>query len=551
MKRLAPLAAAAIAALLLSPGQPAEARPGAAAEPPADCRAEIGYDRFTSLSGYKLPTALGPKTCIPFTTVAAHPPAGYRGDFYVDQYTDAKLRARWHECKQDPECYQRVERQILARKPPNREYGMTDPRQLYLLGKVPGPEPIDLRQVRRPGFFARAPYREPIAALDNRASVVEFTAPADTYDRLHAGHTGDIKLRGWYIRGDGVADRRGHRKRALVIWVGGGGDRIAAIDDPSDHLYHIDAAGKLVMDSFPNATTGASGPHAWRAVWTALNAAGFDVLALDRRGIGLSGGFTDTNTLQQGRDLLKIVADLRSGAGMRALSPDGRLLAGADAAAMLRGGPPAGGLPVLLLGSSRGTMSSGWAMTINFDRDCAYDAANVTCGPARRDPAIKGAMLVAEFSSGVGYVPADMTAEDNSRGLGKDRGLFIAGTEEELNIVFFPSSAILAGVSKWPSAFFARGLWCYADGLEGTVDSYSRVRGPKELVVVRGPHPFETWPEEEQQRVTGRMIAYARTVVLGGREVQGGRPWSNMRELVATAGDVWEASSRPGAVARR
>jgi hypothetical protein len=195
-------------------------------------------------------------------------------------------------------------------------------------------------------------------------------------------------------------------------------------------------------------------------------------------------------------------------------------------------------------------MASGWAMAMNFDKDCGYDMPSPSCGPAHRDPAIRGAMLVAEFSSGVGYLPADMTPEDDSRGLGKDRGLFIAGTEEELNIVFFPSSAILAGISKWPSAFFARGLWCYADGLEGTVDSYSRVRGPKELVVVRGPHPFETWPAEEQQRLTGRMIAYARTVVLGGRAVPGGRRWSNLKELVATAGDFWERSSRPGAVAR-
>jgi hypothetical protein len=62
---------------------------------------------------------------------------------------------------------------------------------------------------------------------------------------------------------------------------------------------------------------------------------------------------------------------------------------------------------------------------------------------------------------------------------------------------------------------------------------------------VRGPHPFETWPAEEKARVEDRIIAYARTVVLGGKDVPGRRPWSDMKELVATSGDVWEPSTHP------
>jgi hypothetical protein len=116
--------------------------------------------------------------------------------------------------------------------------------------------------------------------------------------------------------------------------------------------------------------------------------------------------------------------------------------------------------------------------------------------------------------------------------------------------VFFPSSAILAGLHKWPSAFFARGLWCYADGLEGEMDSYSRISGPKDLVVVRGPHPFETWPAEEKARVEERMMAYARAVVLGHKSVPGRRTWTNMKELVATTGDVWEPSTQPTVAAK-
>jgi hypothetical protein len=240
-----------------------------------------------------------------------------------------------------------------------------------------------------------------------------------------------------------------------------------------------------------------------------------------------------------------VIGELRTGQGMRALTPDGKLLKGREAAASVRGAAPESGLPVMFMGSSRGTMASGWAMTQNFDKDCSYDLPKITCAPARHDPHVKGAILVAEFSSGVGYLPAETSPKDDGRGPGRDRGLFIGGIEVENNIVFFPSSAILAGVSKWPSAFFARGLWCYADGLEGTMDSYSRVHGLKELVVVRGPHPYETWPAEEKRRVQDRIIAYARTVALGGRTITGGRPWTDMKTLVATSGDVWEPSTHP------
>src|SRR6185437_9767839 len=114
-------------------------------------------------------------------------------------------------------------------------------------------------------------------------------------------------------------------------------------------------------------------------------------------------------TLQQGHDLLRIVADLRSGAGLRALTPAGAVTTGQAAAAAVHGSAPAKGLPVLFLGSSRGTMSSGWAMTINFDKDCSYDLPTISCKPPVRDASIKGAILIADFSSGVGYLESETT----------------------------------------------------------------------------------------------------------------------------------------------
>jgi hypothetical protein len=516
--------------------------------PSPECHAYVGYDRDMVLPGYILPTSAGPRTCIPFTSTRARKPAGYHGDFYVDNFTDDKLRKRWEHCENDKDCRKRVYDQVVKRHPPNKEHDLQDPHGRFLLGKIEekGGD-TDLTQIRRPAFFARAPYNEPIAAADGDTSVVEFTAPVEAYERLRMNMTGDIKLRGWYIRGAGVSDGKGRRKRALIIMNGGGGDRVTAIDDPKDVAYVVDKQSGLTIpdDDWPKGGTGVQGERYWRQTWYRLHQAGFDVLAMDRRGVGISGGYSDTNTLQQGHDLLDIVAALRSGRGMRALGPDGKLALGADAARSVRGGPTEAGLPVFFMGSSRGTMASGWAMTINFDKDCSYDLPTIACKAPVEDHTVKGAILIADFSSGVGYLEGETSSKDDGRGPGKDRGLFIGGIEEKNNIVFFPSSAIIRGIGKWPSGFFARGLWCYADGLEGEISSYSRVKGLRELDVVRGPHPFETWPAQEKDRIRDRIIAYATAVLFDAKSIPGQRPWTNMKQLVATSDDVWEPSTKP------
>jgi pimeloyl-ACP methyl ester carboxylesterase len=499
------------------------------------------------MSGYLLPTSAGEKTCIPFSSVAVYPPAGYQGDFYVDEFSDAKLRERWEQCKRDKACHDRVLAQVTARRPPNKEYGITDPRHIHLLGKPQHHADVDLESIRRPAFFAAAPYSEPIAKLDSRTYTVEFTAPPDPHERIHKKMTDPVKLRGWYIRGDGVDDGQGGKRRALIVMTSGGGGRIAAITHPSDRLYRIEPDGKTRINSFPNETSAATGQQMWRELGTVFHGAGFDVLLYDRRGVGISSGYSDTNTLQQGRDLLAMIANLRTGEGLRAMAPSGAVHKGRAAAEIVRGTTDAG-LPVLLFGNSRGTMASGWAMTLNFDKDCTYDLPKISCAKPVGDRTIKGAILMAEFSSGPGYVMDKPSPEDESRGLGTDRGLFIAGMALEHNVVFFPSSAILGGVHNWPAAFFARGLWDYAASLQGTMDSYSRVNGPKELVVVRAPHPYEVWPASEQRRVQERMVTFAQAVIQGRSSVDGGRRWTNMKELVATSSDVWEESTQPTVV---
>ncbi|MGH8300498.1 MAG: hypothetical protein ACRET5_03425, partial [Steroidobacteraceae bacterium] len=501
--------------------------------PPAECSVYVGYDRDAVLPGYRLRGSGGAPMCVPFATTAAHPPRGYQGDFYVSEFTDAKLRERWQACRADPPCFKRIEAHIQRRLPPNVDRKIRSAQARYLLGAVDQDDDgLPLSKIRRPAFFGLAPWREAIAKAEPRTYTIELSAGRGPYDHLIMHLSRPIELRGWYLRGAGVPDGRGHLTRALIIMSNGGGGHLVAIEAPHEPLYHVDPkTGKSVWNHFPSAATGAGGQRAWRDLLYQLNEAGFDVLSYDRRGIGISGGYCDTNTLQQGRDLLNVAAALPTGAGIRVLTPDGRIASGLAAAKAIFGGADAARMPVFLGGDSRGTMAVGWAMTRNFYRACDYDMPQVTCRPPRRLPNIRGAIQIGDFSAGIGYLTAP-TQQDDS-----DRGLYTAGTETQYHIVFFPSSEVLAGIHTWPALIIARGAWDYAESLESAIDVYERVQGPKDLVVIRGPHTFEVWPRSERARVAARIAAFARAVVAGRTSVPDAAKWSNMKQLLATAPD--------------
>jgi hypothetical protein len=152
----------------------------------------------------------------------------------------------------------------------------------------------------------KEPYHEAIAEAASRTWIVEFTAAHDAFEKLHLGAVGSIKLRGWYIEGKGVDDGNGARTRALIVISAGGGNQLTAIQNLADQPYTIDpATDRIAENHFPNATTEGFGMARWRQILHRLNEAGFDVLAYDRRGEGLSGGFSDPNTLEQSADIFK------------------------------------------------------------------------------------------------------------------------------------------------------------------------------------------------------------------------------------------------------
>ncbi|QHI99905.1 hypothetical protein GT347_19115 [Xylophilus rhododendri] len=533
---LVPAAALSLAGCAAPAGSPA---PIARATPPApDCRAWVGTDRNQEMSGYLLPRQGGGSVCVPLGVNASTAPAGYQGDYHVAEFTDAKLKERWSACKADAACFARVDAQMQRWLPPNkarstRTTGTVDP-----VGRIDSEGSVDLGQIRRPGFFAKPPYAESIAAAEARTSVVEFTVPRDTFERIDLKMADPIKLRGWYIAGSGVDDGHGGRMRALVLFAPGGGGQLTAIQHPDEKAYRIDpTTGRTVDIRFPNTTTETMGQRWYRENLQALNAAGFDVLAYDRRGEGISGGFSDTNTLEQGEDVFRVLAQLDSGQGMRLRLPDGRVLEGAAAAGQLLGGQTSRQIPLLLAGYSRGSMSTAWAMSRNFDRACSYDMPQPVCEPARGLQNIKGAILLSSFASGAGYLPGSPDLAD--------RNLFLGGMAADHHILFYPNSTPLAGMQRWPAAFFGKGLWDRAETLEGTIAAYDRIPGAREIVVARGPHSIETWPESDKQYLRERMVAFAKVAIVGGKEVPGARPWTDLKSLVGSTPDSWEPSSAP------
>jgi hypothetical protein len=213
------------------------------------------------------------------------------------------------------------------------------------------------------------------------------------------------------------------------------------------------------------------------------------------------------------------------------------LLEGAAAGGRLMAGQRARQIPLLLLGNSRGSMATGWAMAKNYAGGCTYDLDTVTCAPAKGFANIKGAILYASFVSGAGYLPQ---ASDLA-----DRNLFLGGMAADNYVAFYPNSAVLASMNRWPAVFFAKGLWDRAESLEGTIAAYDRVPGLREIVVVRGPHSMEMWPDQDMSYVRTRMVEFAKAAVQGRTSLPGARPWTNIKELVATTPDSWELSSRP------
>jgi pimeloyl-ACP methyl ester carboxylesterase len=486
--------------------------------PPTDCTAPVGVDPQTTLPGYLVSDDTLGVTCVPFRQEPLAPP-GYQGDYRVDAFSDQVLRDMLAQCEAQPPCSAIAN----AHNYQPTQFRLTG--SLVPEGKIDPHAPnVDLREIRRPGFFGQAPYHEPIAEAEERTYTFEFTVPAEPYERLNRGITTPVKLRGWYLRGAGVQQGNGHRVQALAIFVGGRSVETTTVQDPRDPLYTRSAStGRFENVTYPARGTEQWAGRHWRQYLNQLNQAGFDVLTFDKRGHGISGGITADNVLQQGLDMLRAIDALGSGDGVRIVGPDGRERSGRAAVRALVPNHIRH-LPIVLGGPSQGSAATMWAMHANFNRWCELDLHDRPCHrPWGHN--VTGAVLLSGFP-----IVNPTLAEAARRKVNHIVG--IATTSEPL-----------AGIGSWPAVFFGKGLF---DGIQGpflTFNAYLRVRGDKDLVFVRGPHSEVAFGAGNLALMQDRVAKFAVRAVLGQRNNQ--PTYRTLREAVAASPQIWEPSTQP------
>jgi hypothetical protein len=491
----------------------------------------VGWDQNQELPAYRVSRPNGSSELVPFTPLAQIPPAGAGSEWYVDNFTDTVIKSRWRAARDSPELLAQIhaQRDNIAVPHQFRATGSIDPR-----GRIDANTRIDLRDIRRPGFFGSSPWREPIVEAEGATTIVEVAVPREPYERLHMGLSDAIAIRGWHLAGRGIPDGRGGRRRALVVLTAGRSIETTAIQHPDDEPAWWDDTLKCwIQREYPGAGTECWGARSWRnnyirRFWSE----GFDVLTLDKRGHGISGGDNDSNTNEQAHDVFRALEALETGIGLRLLTPEGELLEGGAAAGrLLAGYRRSKDIPVFLSGASQGCMVTQWAMHKNFVGSCDFDRS-----PAPEDGRlgydIRGALLLAPFSAGLGYRAAMESLAEASR-------------RAELNVQMFPTSEVLAHIHTWPALFIGRGLWDFAESLEGSFEAYRRASQPKDFVAVRGPHGENEWGQGNIEHLAARMVAFARRVLI---DPQAGRPeFSTIRALVQAAPDHWPTEAWPRA----
>ena len=518
----AALAAAALALAHAVATPRAQAAAPDAAAPPVDCTATVGYALNRSLPGYVVPDAQLGTVCVPFTQVPPAP-ADYEGDYHVNEFSDAAARERLAACAAQPPCPAITYQQSYV--PP--QFRLTG--SLVPFGKIdPHAPDVDLRTIRRPQFFGEPPYVEPIGAAEDDTYTFEYTVPAEPYERINHAITAPVRLRGWYLKGDGIANRRG-RRHALAIFVGGRTIETTAAQHPRDPLYTRSDSGMYTAVDYPGRQTEKWGMRQWRQYLYKLNRAGFDVLSVDKRGHGISGGISADNALRQGLDMLGAIDALRTGTGVRTLGPDGEPRAGRHAVhELLSRRAAADRMPIILGGSSQGAMATAWAMNANFNSWCELDLPDRPCHPPAGHRNVKGAVLLAAIFGGFGD-PAQLVHP---------------AAEREVNhIAFLPTSEPLAGIGSWPAVFFGKGLWDDVQGPFATFEAYRRAGALKELLFVRGPHSEVEHGPENVALMQDRAAKFAARAAFG--KPSGQVPYTDLRQAIEASPPSWEPSTQP------
>jgi pimeloyl-ACP methyl ester carboxylesterase len=339
---------------------------------------------------------------------------------------------------------------------------------------------LKLTDIRRPAFFGRAPYFEEIAKGEQNTYTIEFTVPRDTLERLQLKMTAPVKLRGWFIQGNGVPDAKGKKRHALVIFICGLSGQWFTISHPDVPSYRYNVQTKQ-YESLSPPDSFFLGEKTMRRYLYGFYQAGFDVLAVDKRGHGVSGGVNALNSVEMSEDIFRMLDQFESGEGLTVLAPSGQLLQGKQTAGLLLRGMSAKQVPVIIGGQSQGTIVTSEAMQKNFVGFTAFNEPGQKFSPAKKYN-IKAALLLSGLPAGLGYVNVDPMLVYRE-----------AAYRVEKNTGMVSTSEILANIDKWPAVFMGHGLWDKYQSPEGAYDAYHRAEGLKELIYVKAMHTTAFW----------------------------------------------------------
>ena len=375
----------------------------------------------------------------------------------------------------------------------------------------PAAPPPDLSGVATPADFPD----EVFSSLQSRTTRVEFEVPKSDFEKLgfqpihvpvsippDPNPDVPLKLRGWYIRGDGLSRHDGN-----------GAHGPAEIKHP----LIIMSSGFPYSIAYRDLVGGINVGRQMRKTITYLVASGYDVLFFDKRGHGYSEGLLDG----MGEDVFRALDQLDRGViiedgiplSLKIITPDGRTLEGTAAAAEHLLGPSynARSKPIVFRGFSYGSSQLQKAMAMNYSnlpveyRFMRDDSGNIVVDEARtptgpRGYNFRGIVAISGFVGSVKYetIPYFLSLDAGASTYGHNGAIL--------------KSTVYESMDRWP-AFL--GLYATNDfeTPDGAVDAYNnRLRGFKDIKMITGYH-FGLASEEVDTYFAQETARFARQVI--------------------------------------
>ena len=377
----------------------------------------------------------------------------------------------------------------------------------------------DLAEVATPAAFAD----EVFNSLENRTTRIEFEVPKTDFEKI--GWTPiylpvvippdpqpdvPLKLRGWYISGDGVTMNNKDRPEHYRGPIRDGHD--------VQHPLLIMSTGFPYSIAFDNLVGAVDVGTQVRKTITYFVAQGFDVLIFDKRGHGFSEGIVDG----MGEDIFRVLDQLEKGTivedgitlTLTIIRPDGTRLEGAAAAAekLLRQSNTAKTKPIVMRGFSYGSSLLQRAMALNYsDLPVEYSfgtdqSGNVVIDDTRmpagnRGYNFRGMIAISGFVGSLKYetAPYFMVLDAYGSTIGHNGGVLKSGVFSSMNN--WPGFLGLYGANDFETA-------------DGAVDAYnSQLGGYKDIKMVTGYH-FGLPSEEVDTYFAYESEKFARKVLL-------------------------------------